>query len=70
MDYRILPEATERWVGVVLVVLLAIGATFLVTFVLYRGGQLTDEHACWLAADCLVGGQPLYDSAATSVLPL
>jgi hypothetical protein len=52
-----------------LLLLAALGATFLVTFFVYRAGQLTDEHAYWLAANRLVEGKPLYDPTATSVTP-
>lgn len=53
----------------VLVVLAAIGASFLVVVAVNRWSAPSDEHAYWLAAHRLLAGQALYDPAATPGTP-
>ncbi len=59
----------RRYPAIGLVVLAAIGATFVLVIAdrSWSGGQ--DEHAYWLAAQRLLNGQSLYDPTATSVTP-
>jgi hypothetical protein len=52
-----------------LVVLAAIGASFLLVVAVARWGAPADEHAYWLAGQRLLAGEPLYDPAATSITP-
>ncbi len=59
----------RRYPPILLVLLAAIGATFVLVVAgrSWNAGQ--DEHAYWLAAQRLLNGQPLYDPTATSVTP-
>jgi hypothetical protein len=59
----------RRYPPIGLLILAAIGATFVLVIAgrSWSGGQ--DEHAYWLAAQRLLNGQPLYDPTATSVTP-
>ena len=52
-----------------LILLAAIGASFLLVVAVNRWSDPSDEHAYWLAAQRLLAGQPLYDPAATPVTP-
>lgn len=54
---------------VLLIVLAAIGATFLFVAALYYWSIPADEHAYWLAGQRLLAGEPLYDPTATSITP-
>ena len=54
---------------VLLIVLAAIGASFLFVAALCYWSIPADEHAYWLAGQRLLAGQPLYDPTATSITP-
>lgn len=51
------------------IVVAAIGASVLLVVAVSRWGAPGDEHAYWLAGQRLLAGEPLYDSAATSITP-
>jgi hypothetical protein len=53
----------------ILIILAAIGASFLLVVAVNRWGTPADENAYWLAAHRLMAGQPLYDPTATSITP-
>lgn len=57
------------WRTVVLIVLAAIGLTFLVTVAINSWRTPDDELAYWLAARRILDGQPLYDPHAASQTP-
>ena len=59
----------RRYPAIGLVVLAAIGASFLLVVATGRWSAPQDEHAYWLAAHRLIDGLPLYDPTATSVTP-
>ncbi len=59
----------RRYPAIGLVLLAAIGASFLFIVVIARWGAPQDEHAYWLAAHRLIDGLPLYDPTATAVTP-
>lgn len=46
-----------------------IGACLLVVVAANRWAEPGDEHAYWLAGQRLLAGEPLYDTAATSITP-
>jgi alpha-1,2-mannosyltransferase len=53
----------------ILIVLAAIGTTFMLVDAVTRWGTPADENAYWLAAHRLMDGLPLYDPTATSITP-
>ncbi len=54
---------------VLLIVLAAIGASFLLVAAVSYWPIPADEHAYWLAGQRVLAGQPLYDPTATSTTP-
>lgn len=60
---------TRRFPSIALTVLAAIGASLLVIVAVTEWRHFNDEHAYWLAATRLAGGQPLYDAAAAPNTP-
>jgi len=54
---------------ILLIVLAAVGACFLLVVAVNRWWDPSDEHAYWLAAQRLLDGQPLYDVSATPGTP-
>jgi hypothetical protein len=59
----------RRYPAIGLVLLAAIGASFLLVAATRSWIGPEDEHAYWLAAHRLLDGLPLYDPTATSVTP-
>jgi hypothetical protein len=59
----------RRYPAIGLIVLAAIGASFLFVVGVTRWGAGQDQDAYWLAARRLLDGLPLYDPTATSVTP-
>ncbi|MFL5675184.1 MAG: glycosyltransferase 87 family protein [Chloroflexota bacterium] len=54
---------------ILLVVLAAIGASFLIVVAVSYWPVVADEHAYWLAGQRVLAGQPLYDPTAASNTP-
>ncbi len=52
-----------------LVILAAVGAVFLAVIAATSWREFNDEHAYWLAASRLAGGEPLYDPSAAPNTP-
>jgi alpha-1,2-mannosyltransferase len=59
----------RRYPALGLILLAAIGASFLLVVAGRSWDAGQDEHAYWLAAQRLLNGLPLYDPTATSVTP-